>query len=279
VPVRWKPRCSVPVPALHELQGAFWRHLAARPGDELRPLPPELAAYLVGTDELAADARLAIYARMYFWRLVDVLRDDHPRTASVLGEEAFRAAVRRYLERHPSEDPSVARVGHAFADFLARRLPAVAPPWAADLARLEWARREAFDAPDAAPLGLDALRTLAPEAWPGTRFGVVPALVRVVAGWPVQQAWAAADDVTVELPAARTVLRVWRSGFSVYHAPMAAREEAALGSLLAGEPFAAVCEAFADLPAGQAAAEAAALLVSWVEDGMVCSLDPERRAG
>ena len=91
----------MPAPALRELQGAFWRHLAARPGDELRPLPPELAAHLIGTDELAADERLAIYARMYFWRLVDVLRDDHPRTAEVLGEEAFRAVVRGHLERHP----------------------------------------------------------------------------------------------------------------------------------------------------------------------------------
>ena len=82
-----------------------------------------------------------------------------------------------------------------------------------------------------------------------------------------------------ELPAARTALRVWRGGYSVYHAPMDTREEAALASLVAGAPFAAVCEAFADLPAEEAAAQAASLLVSWVEDGMVCSLDLERRAG
>ena len=80
------------------------------------------------------------------------------------------------------------------------------------------------------------------------------------------------------LPPARTALRVWRSGFSVYHAVMDAREEAALASLVAGDGFAAVCEAFADLPAEEAAATAASLLVRWVEDGMVCSLEPERRA-
>ena len=260
----------MPAPALRELQGAFWRHIAARPGDELRPLPPELAAHLVGTDDLAADERLAIYARMYFWRLADVLREDHPRTAAVLGDEVFRGVVRGYLERHPSEDPSVAHVGRAFAGFLAANFPAGAPPWAADLARLEWARREVFDAPDATPLGLGALRALAPEAWPAARFGAVPALVRVVAGWPVQRPWAAGpDDSPEELSAERTALRVWRSGFSVYHAVMDPREEAALTRLVAGEPFASVCEAFAELPADQAAAEAASLLVTWVEDGMV----------
>jgi hypothetical protein len=265
------------------LQGAFWRHLAAHPDDDPdRPVAPALAAALVGTDELAADARLAIYARMYLWRLLDVLRDDHPRTAAVLGDDAFRAVARSYLSRHPSEHASVSNVGRSFAAFLAGNLPAGAPPWAADLARLEWARREVFDAADAAPLGLDALRALAPEAWPSARFGVVPALVRVVAAWPVQRAWAADADAPVpELPAERTALRVWRSGYSVYHAPMDRREEAALARLVAGEPFASVCEAFADVPAEKAAAEVASLLVTWVEDGMVCTLDldPERRAG
>jgi len=266
----------VPAPALRELQDAFWRHLAAHPDDDPgRPIAPELAAALVGTDELAADARLAIYARMYLWRLLDVLRDDHPRTAAVLGDDAFRAVARGYLTRHPSEHPSVAHVGRSFAAFLAATLPAGAPPWAADLARLEWARREVFDAPDAAPLGLDALRALAPEAWPSARFGVVPALVRVFTAWPVHRAWAAEADAPVpELAEERTALRVWRSGYAVYHAPMDRWEEAALATLAAGEPFAAVCEAFADLPADDAAARAASLLVSWVEDGMVCSLEP-----
>jgi len=270
----------VPAPALRDLQGAFWRHLAAEPGDEPgRPIAPLLQALLVGTEELPADARLAIYARMYFWRLLDVLREDHPRTAAVLGAEAFHGVVRGYLGRHPSEDPSVANVGRAFASFLGSNPPGAAPAWAADLARLEWARREAFDAPDAPALGLDALRALAAEAWPATRFGAAPSLARLVVGWPVQRAWAASDDASIALPAERTALRVWRSGFSVYHAVMDAREEAALASLVAGEPFASVCEAFADLPAEEAATTAASLLVCWVKDGMVCSLDPERRAG
>jgi len=270
----------VPAPALRELQRAFWRHLAAAPGDEPgRPVVPALQAMLVGSDALPAADRLAIYERMYFWRLLDVLREDHPRTAAVLGDEAFRAVAQAYLARHPSEDPSVAHVGRGLASFLEANLTPGAPPWTADLARLEWARREVFDAADAPVLTLDALRALPPERWPETRFGVVPALSRLVAGWPVQRAWAAAaQDGPITLPAARTALRVWRTGFSVYHAPMDAREEAALAAVVAGEPFAAVCEGFADLPAGDAAQRAASLLASWVEDGMVCSVDLERRA-
>ena len=276
--MRPKPRCSVSAPALRELQGAFWRHLTAAPGDEPgRPIAPGLATMLVGSEELPSDARLAIYARMYFWRLVDVLRDEYGRTAATLGDEGFRAIVREYLAAHPSTDPSVAHVGRGFAGFLAAHPPAGAPPWGADLARLEWARHEVFDAPDAPALGLDTLRALPPAAWPGTRFGVVPGLARLVLDWPAQRAWAAAPEEAVALTAERTALRVWRHGWAVYHATMDAREEAALARVVAGEPFAAVCEAFADLSAEKAAAEAASLLVTWVEDGMVCSLDTERR--
>ena len=269
----------MPAPALRELQRAFWRHLAAVPGDEPgRPVAPALQAVLVDSDALPAADRLAIYERMYFWRLLDVLREDHPRTAAVLGDEAFHAVAQAYLGRHPSEDPSVAHVGRALASFLDTNLPPGAPPWTADLARLEWARREVFDAADAPMLTLDALRALPPERWPETRFAVVPALTRLVTAWPVQRAWAAGpDDGPIALAAERTALRVWRSGFAVFHATMSACEETALARVVAGEPFAAVCDAFADLPDDRAAVEAASLLVAWVEDGMVCSLDPERR--
>ena len=271
----------MPAPALRDLQSAFWRHLAAAPGDEPgRPVAPALGALLIGTEELPAADRLAIYERMYFWRLLDVLREDHPRTAAVLGGEAFRALAQAYLARYPSEDPSVAHVGRALAPFLAESLPPGVPPWTADLARLEWARREVFDAADAPVAGLEALRALPPERWAATRFALVPALTRLVVGWPVQRAWGAAPgDGPITLPGERTALRVWRSGFAVYHAPMGPREEAALARVVAGEPFAAVCEAFADLPDEQAATEAAGLLVGWVEDGIVSEIDPERRGG
>jgi len=51
-----------------------------------------------------------------------------------------------------------------------------APPWIAELARFEWARLDLFDAPDAAPVALDALRAVAPEDWARLRFTPVPAL-------------------------------------------------------------------------------------------------------
>jgi hypothetical protein len=256
----------VPAPALRDLEGAFWRALARRPGAEGGDAEPELLACVQATPRLAAHARIAIYTRMYFWRLLDVLREDFSHVAEILGDERFADAVRGYLARHPSEDPSIRHAGRAFAEYLAAEPPPGAPPFAAELARLEWTRLAVFDAPDASPLTLDDLRALPPATWPELALDTVPAFALLVFDWPVHRVWASADE---GIEPSRTVLRVWRDGFAVYHSRVEEREEAALERLRAGETFGGICEAFADLPADEAAARAGTILASWVQDGLV----------
>jgi hypothetical protein len=76
----------------------------------------------------------------------------------------------------------------------------------------------------------------------------------------VHRLWSEAPSA---LAPGRTALRVWREGFLVYQSPMDVAEEAALERLAAGEPFATVCEAVDD------PRDAAALLLRWLEDGIV----------
>ena len=74
----------------------------------------------------------------------------------------------------------------------------------------------------------------------------------------------------MDVPAAATSLRVWRANdCRVFHAPMDERESAAIRKMISGEPIAAICEAFEDLPDMQAAQEATGLLARWVEDGII----------
>jgi hypothetical protein len=53
---------------------------------------------------------------------------------------------------------------------------------------------------------------------------------------------------------------------------MGERETMALKKLIAGEPFAAVCNAFADLPETEATQQAGALLARWIEDEIIASV-------
>ena len=255
----------MPVASLRELQELFWRSLADEPGT----IAPELVEAVRPSSTLDSAARVQVYADAYSSQLLDVLREDFPRLSALLGHDGFEEIARDYLKSHPSEHPSVRHLGRAMAGFLEQRTDL--PPYLAELARLEWARIDVFDAPDAEPLAVDALRTVRAEDWPHLYLVPIPALQVVRASWPVHELWAGADPAG--LTPAPTAVRVWRGvGYAVFHAAMDARATEALRRLMAGAPFVVVCEAFADRPPAQAAQEMTALLARWVEDGIIARL-------
>jgi hypothetical protein len=253
----------VPAPALSELQRLFFERIAGAPP------APALLDVVEPSASLTADGRLGVYADAYFWRLHGVLREDFPKVAAVVGAAAMERLARDYVTAHPSAHPSARHFGERFAGFLAAR--ADVPPYAADLALLEWARVEAFDAPDAPALTVADLRTVAPGDWPALRFVATPSLVVVRSPWPIHAAWSSPEAGVPGL--VPTVVRVWRTAdWRVLHGPMDALEDAALTRLIAGEPFAVLCETFGALPTDEAARETAALLARWVEDGLLAGV-------
>ncbi|MGH7339852.1 MAG: hypothetical protein ACREKH_05115, partial [Candidatus Rokuibacteriota bacterium] len=135
--------------------------------------------------------------------------------------------------------------------------------------RLEWARVEVFDAPDAEPLELDDLSAIPLSDWPALRFRPIPACVIVESAWPVHEIWTAAGTAALDQVApAPMVVRVWREGFSVSHAAMGEIERRAFPMLQHGESFAALCSAV-DGDGDAAAHEIGALLLRWLEDQLL----------
>ncbi len=252
----------MPVPGLRELQGLFWRSITGPPD---APPAPALLAVAEPTGTLSRAERLHIYADAYVWRLRDVLADDYPRVAAIVGAERFDALARTYLARHPSTHPSLRHLGAHLAGTVERCRDL--PPYIADLARLEWVRRDVFDAPDCEPLGAEALRAVAPGEWPTLRLAPIRALRVLRLAWDVHEVWGGGDAPAA--PSA-TSIRVWRGdAYRVYHAPMEPREADALARLIAGDPLERVCAPFGDLPPLEAAQHATALLARWLEDGIV----------
>ncbi len=214
--------------SLRDLQAGFLRAIATAPASSvLAGVDPALLELVEGRGPLGAADRLGVYAEMYWARLVDVLRDDFPRVATILGSSRFTALSCAYLTRRPSTRPSVRWVGSEFANFLARDGAVEGLPFLADVARLEWTRLAAFDAADAAPLRVESLRAIPPSEWSRLTFDTVPALHVLRVAWPVHELWAAEDAqaVATALRPAATVLRVWRDGFTVYHSCMDPVEE------------------------------------------------------
>ncbi|MFN8544499.1 MAG: DNA-binding domain-containing protein [Candidatus Binatia bacterium] len=259
--------------ALHDLQTSFFRSIAASPGPSAsEEFDPALVRVVEGRGPLGPVDRLDIYAQMYWARLHDVLSEDFPRVAAILGAERFDAVVRTYLARNPSLHPSVRHVGERFAAFLALGPEIEGLPFLADLARLEWARLAVFDAPDAQRLRVDDLGAVALPEWPRLIFRLVPAVQLLHSAWPVHELWAAAEEggPPEGVRPTRTSLRVWRDGFMVYQASMGVEEHLALGRVICGEPFASVCAALESVVGSEEAVrEAAQLLLRWIEDGIL----------
>jgi hypothetical protein len=212
---------------------------------------------------LAGDAAgaAAIYRHMYRARLHGVLATDLPTLRGALGAD-FAAIADAYLAACPPRSFTLRDLADRMAPFLDGH--AGAPPWAADLARLEWARADVFDAADAAPLTRDDVFAAADLA--GLALHLVPASRVVALGWDVDRLWsdvadggAGADAVA----APRTVL-VWRRGVRVVHRTLDGDEAAAMTAMTGGATFATVCARLAEHGDG-AAERAAELLVRWVD--------------
>jgi hypothetical protein len=247
--------------------------LAARGLDER-----ELARVVRGDAAQSAADRLDVYANMYFFRILEVLRQDFPSVLAALGDDGFHNLVTDYLLAHPPERPSIRHVGARLPAFLDEHTSARERPWLADLARLEWARGFAFDAADAAPLTVDALRALwssdGAGAFAALPLALVPAHAWVHARFAVDETWQSVTDGAAPIdpaPGARALL-VWRRDVTVYHRAVDDLERQALVAASAGRPFGAVCELVAArVPADDAARVAFELLLRWSSDALLAA--------
>jgi hypothetical protein len=207
--------------------------------------------------------RLDIYANMYFYRILDVLRDMYPKLTEAVGDAPFHNLITSYLLEYPSSHPSLRNVGEKLPAFLdAHQLPD--RPWLSDLARLEWARHDVFDLADADALTMELLRGLDPNAFAGLALPLIPALRIVRVKHSVEDTY---DDPSQAPAAGRRTLLVWRQGSDVYHRATDEREAAALAMLERGTSFGLICEWLGrELPEAEAPQAAFGLLAQWATD-------------
>jgi hypothetical protein len=242
------------------------------------PHASPLRGWIAAGNEDRATERLGIYAHMYFARLHGSLREDYSACAQVVGDATFERLAAHYLVTHPSDNPSLRHHGRHFSEFLRGRGDALAHdgsglrPDLADLAALEWARIEAFDAPEAAPLVSSTLAALPPDAWSDLELRLVPAHRIVTSKYRVDALWLAAEHAAVApLPRrGEQRLLVWRRGFTVYHRAVAGDEARALALLAHPVTFGRLCAAFdRGRPTSETAGRALAALEQWLADELL----------
>jgi hypothetical protein len=219
---------------------------------------------------LGSSRRLEVYAEMYLARLVDALADDYPKLRAALGATEFHALVAGYLRARPPRSFTIRDAGEALAAYLETR-DHDAPPWAADLAKLERARLEVFDGPDAAPMTRDGLACIPIEQFPDVELRLVPSSMIVRVRWTVDDLWSAIEDDTPrEAPErrARTIL-VWRRDLQILHRTLE-NDEAELAELATeGVTIAALSGRLAHLDAREPEQRMVELLTRWLDAGVL----------
>jgi hypothetical protein len=159
--------------------------IALRAPEASRFVAPEDAASVVRErGDLAVAERLQIYAGMYPLRMRDALRSDYPALAELLGGPGFEKLVADYVAVHPSGSFTLARLGDHLPEFLAGWGSPRRRGLRTDVARLEQAGAQVFDAEESAPLDPATLQTLPAQEWPSVRLRPAPAfrLVKVRPG-------------------------------------------------------------------------------------------------
>ncbi len=232
-----------------------------------------LGAIVRGDDRLSAEQRVDIYANMYFYRLLDVLKEDFPATLSVLGEDEFHNLATGYLLEYPPTEPSVLFCGRHLSDFLREHALKKDAPYIADLAALERAMVEVFHGPDAPVLEADQLRAISAEKWPRLRLRTHPALQILKLKWRVVELLRAVEERHEWKPAEAGVVEVivWRRSARVFYRELEKAEERAIAAAHEGARFAKIGDLVAaDRDATRdPVAELNRLLARWLGDGIL----------
>jgi hypothetical protein len=133
------------------------------------------ADFITPNDRMSGFERLEIYARQYWFRVLDCLHDDYPALRAFLGQRRFHALCREYLARHPSSSWTLRNLGSRLPEFIRENA-------ARDVARVEWAQTLAFDEAWLKPL---AVADLARGDAATMRLGIQPCVILLRAGHAV----------------------------------------------------------------------------------------------
>ncbi|HEY4103194.1 MAG TPA: DNA-binding domain-containing protein [Polyangiaceae bacterium] len=284
-PNRGEPAQGNPQPKneLDELQFFFAEQLRKR-----RALPKdaelsERARSIVrATGRLSAVERLEIYREQFWLRHTASLVEDFPGLSGILGQAAWEDLIEGYLEVHPPRSFTLRDLGLELPEYVEARPDLAQHALCCDMARLERAYLELFDAADATPLNAAALAAIPEAAWENARIELSPTLRLLEVEYPVaelRQRVFLARDGGIELLLAspeKQRLLLFRRDLSLFHEAVAAGAFALLRSLTQRVPLVAACErAQAEIPeeAASVAANVGAWFADWTARGFIASIE------
>jgi hypothetical protein len=145
---------------------------------------------------------VALYRRLIRHNYMQALKVTYPVLSRFVGARYFVLVARGYIQQYPSTSGDLFLYGRHLPEFLN---VAQSPPLLAELARLEWACHEVYQAADSSPLSHDHLHAIASVDPSQVTFHVHAASRLLSFPFPVHQVWLALQpeaptDEVVDLP-------------------------------------------------------------------------------
>ena len=242
--------------------------------------PADIDRVIRPSRSLTPVERVGVYQGMYLLRMVEALENDYPAVSHFLGEDDFAALVTRYVAAHPSRSYTLNRLGDGFPDFIRAEKSVRERAFVADLARLERAVTEVFDAAPSTPWPADEIARIPEAAWAGAVLRPIAALRLAAFRYPVNAYLQSVKDENHDHPEVRrkpTWIAVYRKGYEVWRLDLSEDAHAFLRALCKGRPFGkAVTEAGRGVQ-GTAGPQLFRWLRDWVGEGMFSELKIEDR--
>lgn len=229
-------------------------------------------AALAETDEL-----LDIYCSAYRSRLAEVLEADLKCLSSYLGKDLFGHVAAGYIDAHPSRVRNVRWFSKDMPAFLAATSPFSKWPQVSELARIELALADAFDATDATPIDLATLTAISPDDWAKLIVIPHPSVRRIDALTNAYGIWRAIHSGAEAPPPERLQepqwLVVWREGSVPRIRAMPDDEAAAFDTAHNGATFVNVVTSMTTRHEDHetAAHKAVGFLAGWAAAGMLAA--------
>ncbi len=210
-----------------------------------RALPKDAATselagrHITGSERLLPVEQLDVYREQFWLRHTASLVEDFPGLGGILGQADWERLVEEYLEEIAPTCWSLRDLGDRLAAFVDTRSWLEHRALCIDMARLEWAYIEAFDAADAPRLDPDKLAAIPESAWDTAQIALDPALRLLALRYPVadlRRALRKHEPVSIPDPAPhkRVVHRVGRDLFDeeIAEAPFALLDALCQGASL-----------------------------------------------